>query len=107
MDSLYQVKKSCFEYTVGENYKEDIKKFEDDWIQLNIEYGVHASNKCHIIFTHLEQFIERQKKAFRGIQWASSWSCTSKTGPNLAMVLCKNGGKRKKWWTIFEMYKSF
>ena len=62
MDSLYQVKKSCFEYTVGESYKEDIKKFKDDWIQLNIEYGVHASNKCHIIFTHLEQFIERQKK---------------------------------------------
>ena len=29
---------------------------------MNIEYGVHASNKCHIIFTHLEQFIERQKK---------------------------------------------
>ena len=30
MDSLYQVKKSCFEYTVGEteNYKEDIRKIQ-------------------------------------------------------------------------------
>ena len=33
-----------------------------DWVQLNFEFGIPIPNKVHIIFDHLEEFIERQKK---------------------------------------------
>jgi len=62
MESLQAVRKSGFGFTLDQNYKECINFFKDDWIQLNIEYGVTVTNKCHIIFCHLEEFITRQKK---------------------------------------------
>ena len=62
MESLQKLRKSCFGFTLDENYKQCIKDFEDDWKQLNFEFGVAIPNKCHIIFEHLEDFIERHKK---------------------------------------------
>ena len=32
------------------------------WVQLNFEFGIPIPNKVHIIFDHLEEFIERQIK---------------------------------------------
>ena len=46
--------------SLDENYKNYIKEFEDCWVQLNIEYGISITIKCHVIFDHLEEFIERQ-----------------------------------------------
>ena len=39
-----------------------IEDFKADWVQLNFEFGIPIPNKVHIIFDHLEEFIERQKK---------------------------------------------
>ena len=62
MDSLYELKLACSGYSLQEDYKEKIKVFKDDWTQLHIEYGVKITNKVHIIFAHLEDFIDRQKR---------------------------------------------
>ena len=64
--TVEQLRKSCFGFSLDQNYKECIKKFRDDWIQLNLEFGVTIPNKCHIIFSHLEDFIERHKKPLGG-----------------------------------------
>ena len=61
-DQTIKVKQSCFGFALEESYKKDIKNFRDSWVQLNIEFGIPVSNKCHIIFSHLEDFIERQKR---------------------------------------------
>ena len=62
MESLKEVKDSCFGYTLKDDYKVKIQKLKDDWTQLNLEFGVPVTNKCHIIFEHLEDFIETQRK---------------------------------------------
>ena len=62
MEGLLKVKQSCFGFALEESYKKDIENFRDSWVQLNIEFGIPVSNKCHIIFSHLEDFIERQQR---------------------------------------------
>ena len=62
MESLKEVKDACFGYTLKEDYKVKIQKFKDDWTQLNLEFGVPVTNKCHIILEHVDDFIVTQKK---------------------------------------------
>ena len=62
MESLKEVKDACFGYTLKDDYKVKIQKFKDDWTQLNLEFGMPVTNKCHIIFEHVEDFIETQGK---------------------------------------------
>ena len=62
MESLKEVKDSCFGYTFKDDYKVKIQNLKDDWTQLNLEFGVPVTNKCHIIFEHVEDFIETQGK---------------------------------------------
>ena len=62
MESLKEVKEACFGYSLKDDYKVKIQKFKDVWIQLNLEFGVPVTNKCHIIFELVEEFIETQKK---------------------------------------------
>ena len=45
MESLKEVKDSCFGYTLKDDYKVKIQKLKDDWTQLNLEFGVPVTNK--------------------------------------------------------------
>lgn len=60
--ALNDVKKSCFGFTLEENFSEKIKLMEEKWTQLKEKFSVSNSipNKSHIIFDHLEEFIIRK-----------------------------------------------
>ena len=60
--ALNDVKKSCFGFTLGENFSEKIKVMEEKWTQLKEKFNVSIPNKCHIIFDHLEEFIIRKNR---------------------------------------------
>ena len=62
MDSLNDVKKACFGFTLDQNYKEKKEELEDLWNILHENFGVTIPNKCHVIFSHVPEFIKRQKK---------------------------------------------
>ena len=49
-------------FSLGQNYKENIRKFEKNWLILFKKFNVNITNKCHVIFEHVEEFIERQKR---------------------------------------------
>ena len=61
-ESLSYVKESCFGFSLGQNYKENIRKFEKNWLILFKKFNVNITNKCHVIFEHVEEFIETQKR---------------------------------------------
>ena len=48
---------TCFGYTYHDNYEEKIEIFEKNWMELNKNFNVTIPNKCHIIFTHVKEFI--------------------------------------------------
>ena len=61
-ESLNDVKESCFGFYLGQNYKETIRKLEKNWLILFKKYNVNITNKCHVIFKHVEEFIDRKKR---------------------------------------------
>lgn len=63
--ALNDVKKSCFGFTLAENYSEKIKLMEEKWTQLNEKFKVSIPNKCHIIFDYLDEFIIRKNRPLR------------------------------------------
>ena len=81
MEGLLKVKQSCFGFTLEESYKKEI--FRDSWIQLNIEFGIPVSNKCH------------------------GWGMPPKVRQDLAVVLCEECGKWNPWWKFWSMYQWF
>ena len=60
--ALNDVKESCFGFYLGQNYKETIRKLEKNCLILFNKYIVNITNKCHVIFEHVEEFIETQKR---------------------------------------------
>ena len=96
MDSLNDVKKVCFGFTLDQNYKEKIEELEDLWNILHENFGVTIPNKCHVIFSHVPEFIKRQKN-IKIIFRTSCRECTSEVGSDLAMVYCKRFRKRTSW----------
>ena len=44
---------------VGGNYKEDITRFEENWMVIYKTFVVAFTNKCHVIIEHVPQAIER------------------------------------------------
>ena len=51
---------SCFGFTLDENYREVISKFQSSFSQLHMEFSVTETVKIHIILTHITQFIEQE-----------------------------------------------
>ena len=46
-----------FGYSYHHNYEEKIEEFENKWMELKETFNVTVQNKCHIIFTHVKEFI--------------------------------------------------
>ena len=57
LEAFEQVVETCFGYTYHDNYEEKIDNFEKKWMELNENFNVSIPNKCHIIFTHVKEFI--------------------------------------------------
>ena len=57
LEAFEQVVETCFGYTYHDNYDEKIETFEKKWMELNKKFKVTIPNKCHIIFTHVKEFI--------------------------------------------------
>ena len=49
---------SCFSFTLDPFYKEVIMNFRRSFEALRAEFGVSETNKLHIIFEHVPQFID-------------------------------------------------
>ena len=96
MDSLNDVKKACFGFTLDQNYKEKKEELDNLWNILHENFGVTIPNKCHVIFSHVREFIKRQK-TIRRIFRTSCRECTPEVGSDLAMVYCKRFRKRTSW----------
>ena len=44
---------------VARNYKTTIGEIENKWHDILLDFGIHLTNKAHIIITHVPQVIER------------------------------------------------
>ena len=63
LEALRILKKSCFGFTLDPDWYKSIRNFELKWIVLKVKFKVSVINKCHIIFTHVEQQILRTGRA--------------------------------------------
>ena len=61
-ESLDEVKKACFGFVLDDDHKVKTRKMEENWKILYSEFYVDITNKCHVIFDHVEQFIDRFKR---------------------------------------------
>ena len=48
---------SCFGFTLDPFYKNVIKMFKESFVLLQAEFGTSETNKLHVIFNHIEDFI--------------------------------------------------
>ena len=57
LESFEEVVETCFGYSYNENFEEKIEIFEKKWMHLKQNFNIAIPNKCHIIFTHVKEFI--------------------------------------------------
>ena len=53
---------SCFSYSLDPSYREVISRFRLSFEQLREQFGVSETNKLHMIFEHVPEFIDRVGK---------------------------------------------
>ena len=78
VDTLEEVVETCFGYEYNEKYEEDIEFFEKKWMTLKEQFGITVPNKCHIIFTHVKEFIFAKKMALGSLSEQVVEVCHSK-----------------------------
>ena len=52
----------CFGYILDENYKQNIKTFEEKLMLLREHFELSITNKAHIVFEHFIPVIEKKKQ---------------------------------------------
>ena len=57
LESFEEVVETCFGFVYNENFEEKIELFEKKWMHLKQNFNITIPNKCHIIFTHVKEFI--------------------------------------------------
>ena len=57
LEAFEEVVETCFGFEYNEQYEEKIELFEKSWMHLKEEFGITIPNKCHIIFTHVKDYI--------------------------------------------------
>ena len=55
-----------------------IELFEKKWMNLKEQFGITVPNKCHIIFTHVKEFIFAKKMALGSLSEQVVEACHSK-----------------------------
>ena len=58
LERFQLVVNSCFRYTVLPSYKDDIRKMRSAYRVLEEHFGISISNKLHIVFSHVETFLD-------------------------------------------------
>ena len=58
LELFSKVVNSCFSYTVLASYKKDLEKLEAAYSILTASFGATVSNKLHILFTHVAEYVE-------------------------------------------------
>ena len=57
LESFEKIVETCFGFTYNEIFEEKIELFEKKWMHLKQNFNITIPNKCHIIFTHVKEFI--------------------------------------------------
>ena len=58
LELFSQVVNSCFSYTVLASYRKDLEKLEAAYSIITASFGATVSNKLHILFTHVAEYVE-------------------------------------------------
>ena len=65
LESFEEIVETCFGFTYNptynENFEEKIELFEKKLMLLKQNFNITIPNKCHIIFTHIKEFIFSRK----------------------------------------------
>ena len=60
MKGFNQIRKQCFTVDLDPRYKDSIRNFAYQWLKCDRSITL----KCHMLFVHVPQFLERQKNKF-------------------------------------------
>jgi hypothetical protein len=77
-----------FGYSYHHNYEEKIEEFENKWMELKETFNVTVQNKCHIIFTHVKEFIF-VKKCLLDSFLSRAWRLVTRSGVNFGKEATK------------------
>ena len=63
LQSLKELDEGVSSMKLDQNYEKLIESFKLNWLNLNCQFNVPVTNKCHIIMTHLKEYIELTGKS--------------------------------------------
>ena len=78
LEAFEEVVQTCFGFEYNEQYEEKIEFFEKRWMPLKEEFGITVPNKCHIIFTHVKDYIFSHKISLGSLSEQVVEACHSK-----------------------------
>ena len=78
LEAFEEVVQTCFGFEYNEQYEEKIELFEKRWMHLKEEFRITVPNKCHIIFTHVKDFIFAHKMSLGILSEQVVQACHSK-----------------------------